>query len=73
MSRISLMDYLDLCILHGRDGEVTTLCSRTENGGSESLGRFSCYPHCVYSFYVLYISEFTNLDITISNLFTVLI
>lgn len=68
MSRISLMDYLDLCILHGRDGEVR-LCLRTD-GGSER-GDFLVIRIVFIRF--MYIFEFTNLDITISNLFTVLI
>lgn len=50
MSRISLMDYLDLCILHGRDGAVQY--SMFSIRWEVREGRFSCYPHCVYSFYV---------------------
>lgn len=70
MSRISLMDYLDLCILHGRDGEVL-LCFLTDDDGGSERGDFHVIRIVFIRF--MYIFEFTNLDITISNLFTVLI
>lgn len=52
MSRISLMDYLDLCILHGRDGEGTVLYVFYPLGGQRGeifmLSALCLFVLCIY-------------------------